>query len=147
MKTYTPEELIKILELHSLYLRGDQKGRRANLRSANLRSANLGFRSIVPETGSFRAYKKVSDGTILELEIIGARTSSYISRKCRVESARVIGAVGSAAGKEWRSVYDPKFVYRIGEIVSVPDFDSDPRIECTRGIHFFLTRAEAEAYS
>jgi uncharacterized protein YjbI with pentapeptide repeats len=35
------EELQKILELHKLWLRGDLKGKSANLRGANLYGANL----------------------------------------------------------------------------------------------------------
>ena len=45
-----------------------------------------------------------------------------------------------------RSLHDENFVYRVGEIVSVPDANLDPREVCTAGIHFFLTREEAEAY-
>ena len=37
------EELDKILELHRLYLRGDEKGKCANLEGADLEGANLDF--------------------------------------------------------------------------------------------------------
>lgn len=36
--------------------------------------------------------------------------------------------------------------FNAGKIVRPDKYDSDPRVECTHGIHFFLTREEAEAY-
>ena len=41
MPTYTETELKDILNLHSLWLKGDSKGKRANLSGANLSSADL----------------------------------------------------------------------------------------------------------
>ena len=41
MKTYTRDELSKILELHRLFLRNDPSGVQANLEDANLEDANL----------------------------------------------------------------------------------------------------------
>ena len=41
MKTYTKEELAKILKLHKLWVEDNPKGMRANLSYANLRSADL----------------------------------------------------------------------------------------------------------
>ena len=37
-------------------------------------------------------------------------------------------------------------VYRVNETVVADSYDDNPLIECTHGIHFFLTREEAEAY-
>ena len=35
----------------------------------------------------------------------------------------------------------------LGAWVAVPsDYDGDIRLECTRGVHFFMTREEAAAY-
>ena len=36
--------------------------------------------------------------------------------------------------------------YRVGAEVRPDSYDDDPRVECTNGIHFFLTRAETEEY-
>ena len=44
------------------------------------------------------------------------------------------------------SNYDPGFIYKIGEIVEVPDFNNDRWNECSTGIHFFMTREEAVEY-
>jgi len=67
------------------------------------------------------------------------RTASIVGRKCRAEYAIVLDGNG-------RSTYDSQMSYIVGEKV-VPDaYDPDIRVECTSGIHFFLTREEAEAY-
>lgn len=44
------------------------------------------------------------------------------------------------------SNYDKTFIYEIGKTVKVDDFDDDRWNECSTGIHFFLTREEAESY-
>ena len=44
------------------------------------------------------------------------------------------------------SGHDSAFVYRVGETVSVPNLDRNWQEECAPGVHFFITRAEAEAY-
>ena len=139
----------------------------ANLRGANLRGANLRgakgtdtvitnegtafFRLQCPEAGAYTAYKK-AHGLIVELEIpADALRSSATSRKCRASKAKVIRITdrdGNAAGvEEVKSNYDAAFVYRVGETVSVPDFDTDRWNECSAGIHHFITRAEAVQYA
>jgi uncharacterized protein YjbI with pentapeptide repeats len=118
----------------------------ADLTRANLYGAELGHRSIVPSTGNFTAWKKLRFGVIAEMEIIGPRVSPYTDRKCRCASARVAALHGTSDDYA-RSIHDPNFVYRVGEIVSVPAANLDPREVCTAGIHFFLTREEAEAYN
>jgi hypothetical protein len=37
-------------------------------------------------------------------------------------------------------------IYKTGCEVFPDSFDPDPRVECSHGIHFFITREEAEAY-
>lgn len=133
---------------------------RANLRSANLRSAKLDgvdysattafFALQCPEVGSFTAFKKARGGKIVELEIPAtAKRSSATTRKCRCDEARVI-SITSRDGKtnylETTSDFDEDFIYRVGQIVKVPDFDEDRWEECSKGIHFFLTRQEAVNY-
>ena len=117
----------------------------ANLSGANLYNANLPNFQICPEEGTFIAYKKVQGNVVLKLRIEGGRTSSLVGRKCRTSKAFVLEAIGSDA-KEFRSLHASDFIYRVGEYVEVPDYDPDIRIECTRGIHFFMTQAEAAQY-
>ncbi len=114
----------------------------ANLYGANLSGADLGPRSIVPETGSFVGWKRLRDGVICEIFIPAnaGRTSSYVGRKCRAELVIVLSGTGS-------STYDSKVGYTPGLTVRPDSYDPDPRVECSHGIHFFLTRKEAEDYT
>lgn len=41
---------------------------------------------------------------------------------------------------------DGAFHYKAGETVKPDSFDPNPLVECSYGIHFFITRSEAEAY-
>ena len=103
-----------------------------------------------PEIGSFVGYKKAGD-TIIILEICeDALRSSATSRKCRCSKAKVI-SFETLDGKpvdlpEVRSNHDANFVYRVGEMVKVNNFDPDRWNECSAGIHFFITRDEAVKY-
>ena len=53
---------------------------------------------------------------------------------------------GSEEVKEIASDRDSNFIYRVGEIVRVDNFDENRWNECSTGIHFFITRREAEQY-
>jgi hypothetical protein len=105
---------------------------------------------ITPDTGVFTGWKKVSGDVILKLEIIGERNSSLVGRKCRTNKAKVVEAYNPDGSicteKEFVSLYDRKFKYVVGETVCEPEYDPDIRVECTKGIHFFMTRQEAEGY-
>ena len=138
----------------------------ANLSGADLRDANLcdakntnktawdaytAFYPLqCPETGSFIGYKKAADKIVM-LEICAdAKRSSATSRKCRCSKAKVLSIThldGSDSGlTEVRSNYSKEFVYRVGEVAEVPDFDDNRWNECAAGIHFFITRDEAVKY-
>ena len=141
----------------------------ANLRSADLSSANLSFADLsfadlsyakiddkllnkfypiaCPESGAFIAWKKAGH-KIVKLEVCDdAKRSSAFTRKCRCSAAKVLAIEnvdGTDSGlTEIGSDYNAKFVYRVGEIVSVDNFDNDRKNECAPGIHFFITRQEA----
>ena len=121
--------------------------RYANLLSADLTRAILPDFTVCPEKGSFVAYKKLYNGVIAELQIPASakRTSSLVGRKCRANQAKVIKFLNSKKLKV-PSSYDLSFVYEVGKTVSVKTFDDDIRVECTSGIHFFITKKEAEEY-
>ena len=158
-------------DLRSADLRGadlcDADLSNADLRGADLRNADLCDAALrgakntdrviwdiytafyppqCPEKGAYTAFKKARD-FIVELEIpADAMRSSATSRKCRASKARVISITdkdGNPAGDTVASNYDSNFVYRVGETVEVPDFDTDRWNECAPGIHHFITRAEA----
>ena len=134
----------------------------ANLYCADLSCANLYCVKIplelvnkfyplaCPEFGSFIGWKKCRENKIVKLLILeDAKRSSAFGRKCRCSAARVLSVEwvdGTPAGIEAQSGRVNSFIYRIGEIVSVDDFDEDRRNECSTGIHFFITRQEAVDY-
>ena len=131
----------------------------ANLMGANLQDAILDivrynectsfFALQCPEKGSFIGYKK-SRGKIVELLITeDAKRSNATTRKCRCSKAKVLSITNVSNTKEYDKVasgYDKNFIYRVGEIVEVKDFDENRWVECSTGIHFFLTRDEAVRY-
>ena len=119
----------------------------ANLTRAILNGADLPpLKTVLPE-GAFTAYKKVRDGVVLTLLIPAdaKRTGSLVGRKCRADRAKVVSA--SVEGETFRSLYDHSFTYKVGEMVTEPGYDGDIRVECTDGIHFFMTQEEAENYT
>jgi len=72
------------------------------------------------------------------------RTASLVGRKCRASAAKVLAIEGDEPVTTTQ--YGPATTYTIGEYVYPDGYDSDPRIECGHGIHFFLTREEAEEW-
>lgn len=133
----------------------------ASLYGANLlRAKNVPFIPMAcPNTGSFTGWKKglaeCEDpvrlcAVIIELEIpADAKRSSATTRKCRCNKA-VVKSVTSIDGSESFdtafSRYDNDFIYKVGETVSVSNFDEDRFNECAPGIHFFINRQEAVDY-
>ena len=124
---------------------------RVNLNGANLYMANFFLPILCPEMGAFIGWKTAS-GKIIKLEILAdARRSSATGRKCRCDKAKVLeiqkpdGAMSDCI--EVTSDYDSTFVYKLGEIVEVKNFDTDRFKECAAGIHFFVSREEAVRYS
>ena len=73
-----------------------------------------------------------------------------IGRKCRAEFADVIALEafrpGARTDSGASSHDNGKTTYTIGATVRPDKYDPDPRVECSHGIHFFLTREEAEEY-
>ena len=142
-------------DLRGADLRGaDLRGadlRRSYLGKANLSEAKLDWPLVCPEKGSFVGYKKCRDNLIAKLEIPeDSLRSSATSRKCRCSKARVLSITdldGSEVNVEYAvSGRDSGFLYKVGEVVSVDDFDTNRWNECSTGIHFFMTREEAINY-
>ncbi len=129
----------------------------ANLRYANLYGADLyGAKNlpfipyVCPDTGSFIGYKKANN-MIIKLEITeDAKRTSATSRKCRCNKAKVLGIYdynhNLLEDKEVASDRDKDFIYRVGEVAEVKDFDEDRWNECSTGIHFFINFQEAVKY-
>ena len=124
----------------------------ANLAGANLADAYLagakGTAKKLPHfqlpAGDLIGWKRCG-GHIVKLLIPAdaKRTASLVGRKCRAEFAKVLEIDGA---EEAVSGHDCATVYRVGETVRPDSYDDNPLVECTHGIHWFATRAEAEEY-
>jgi hypothetical protein len=120
--------------LHGANLHG------ANLHSAILSDASLPHFQICPQEGDFIAWKKTRGGVIkLLIPAAAKRTSSLVGRKCRAEWVVVLEGSGG-------STHCGETTYSVGATVRPDKYDDDIRVECTNGIHFFMTREEAEEY-
>jgi hypothetical protein len=100
--------------------------------------------SILPDDGDVIAWKKCRGDVLVKLRIpADAKRSNSTGRKCRASSAEVLEIIGAEVAY---SKHDRNFTYRVGETVTADDFDENRWNECAAGIHFFITRAEAEDY-
>ena len=89
-------------------------------------------------------YKKSNEGKIITLEMpIGAKVFSINNNKRRTNKAKVIDMQGET---EFSSMHDNSFKYHVGDEIEIKDFDERYNVECSTGIHFFLTREEAEIF-
>lgn len=105
--------------------------------------ANLPPFQIVPSAGSFIAWKKTTTGVIkIRVPAKAKRTSSLVGRKCRAEYVVVL----SGDGCNGFSPTNGKLQYKKGETIVADKYDNDIRVECTHGIHFFMTKEEAEQW-
>ena len=154
---------LRFTNLNNVDLKGaDLRGvdlRGANLRDADLRGTNLNkvsynhqtsfFAMQCPEKGSFIGYKKAKNKIVELLITEDSERSSATTRKCRCSKAKVLSITNIENTEEFSEVvsdYDKNFIYRVGEIVEVKDFNNDRWDECSNGIHFFITREEAIIY-
>ena len=128
--------------------------RYADLRSADLRSADLRYAKnsemaialtrILPD-GDLIGWKKCRDGVIVKLRIPeAAKRCHAFGRKCRAEFADVIEVIG---GEHGVSLHDGKTKYVAGNRVMPDSFDEDFTNECSNGVHFYITKLEAETHS
>jgi hypothetical protein len=130
---------------------------RANLFRANLSGANLSrvknaelaiAMTVITPQGDLIGWKKCHAAKgfcIVKLHIpADAKRSNASGRKCRAEYAKVIEVIGAEKGL---SHYDDgKTEYVAGAEIRPDKFDKNRWDECSNGIHFFITREEAEAY-
>ena len=141
-------------DLYGAYLSGADLSRAdlslADLYGADLSRADLsgakGMLFQIPD-GPLHVWK-AGQGHLVKLKIPkkAKRTACLINRKCRAEYAKVLAIYDEDGNKvnECRGRHDNSFIYRVGETVRPDSYNDDPRIDCTNGIHFFQTKAEAE---
>lgn len=153
------EELNEILEKHQHWLNGNCEGwesMKADLHGADLREAkNVPYIPMCcPEEDEFIGWKKASTSdnkVIVKLKIPSdAKRSNATTKKCRCSKAEVLAIYNldgtEAEEKSCHSDYDYNFIYEVGKVVEVADFDEDRWNECSTGIHFFINRQEALDY-
>ena len=128
----------------------------ANFSSANLRSADLrgtkGSELVIAQTrilpeGEVIGWKKCRDQKIVKLLIPReAKRSHAFGRKCRAEYVKCLEIFGSdgSVQTEAISLHDRKTKYTPGEFVYPDKFSDNWQDECAPGIHFYITRIEAE---
>jgi hypothetical protein len=148
-------------DLRGALLRGANL-RGADLSGANLRGADLSGAKNIPEyvlavtgilpCGSFIGWKKCNGGVIAKLEIPAkAKRSNATGRKCRAEYVKVLALYqdGKEMDADCIAITDkhgPRTEYRKGKITKCNKFDDDRWQECSGGIHFFISRYEAEIW-
>jgi hypothetical protein len=131
----------------------------ADLSGANLSGANLKYAlhvdlviaqtRILPECGDIIGFKKCIDDVIVKLLIKdGVRRCHAMGRKCRAESAVVLEILSSEGTPVEYAIsnHDGKTKYVVGETVHCDKWGEDWTVECSGGIHFFITRLEAVNY-
>ena len=90
-------------------------------------------------------------GSIAKLEIPARakRTCNLLGRKCRAEYVKTL-KIWDRDGKEIKSAQngtsDNKILYTVGKITRADKFDDSVFVDCSHGIHFFLTKREAEEW-
>ena len=134
-------------QLQGAYLQG------ADLRGVIADEMTSGFWPVCPEEGSFIAFKKLADNKIAKLLIPEhAKRSSATTRKCRCSEALVIeikdrnGNNIDEGFSKYKDRSGCELLYKVGKTVYPDGFDEDRWNECSNGIHFFMTRKEAEMY-
>ena len=137
--------------------------RNANLSNADLSNAKLDARGLYvpyscPDFGVFIGWKKCKrqvpnigeESVLVQLEIPeDAKRLSATGRKCRCDKAKVIRITNLDGTEEYETAcsdYNNSFTYKVGETVSVDNFDENRWNECSTGIHFFINRQEAVNY-
>jgi len=133
-------------------------------------------RAKLPKTGDIIGWKKAEDmygdrSRLIKLlipakaaRVMGiASHSQYLpaniapngERKCRAEFAKVLSIEGIFSGKHdkaysihvsHRKGKEVRTLYKVRQVMYPDKYDPDPKIACAPGIHFFLTKAQAEAY-
>jgi hypothetical protein len=120
---------------------------RANLARANLAGAKgsdlaIAMTRILPD-GQLIGWKKCASNVIVKLQIPAeAKRSHAFGRKCRAEFADVLEVIGGEVGIT--DNHGPRTEYRVGRRVTPDSFDDKWMDECSNGIHFYITRLEAE---
>ncbi len=139
--------------------------READLRGANLRGANLYgadlreaknadlvfAQTLIVGEGDVIGWKKCQDNLLVKLLIPKeAKRHNATGRKCRAEFADVLEIIDMTDGRkkptQAKSQHDSEVIYEVGKRMIPHEYDPERFNECAGGIHFFITKIEAENY-
>ena len=123
------------------------KFQESNFDVSHLKSAKgalLEYRTGKMLSESIIGYKKCQNDIIVTLEIPkGAIVFSINGNKCRTNKAKVIAIDGAQKALSKFNYMS----YYVGDEITVYNFNCQYNIECGSGIHFFMTKEEAEMYT
>lgn len=106
--------------------------------------------AICPSEGDFVGWKKLKDGLIAKILIPAkAKRSNATGRTCRCEYANVLAIYDGTKQVRHGETNCIGVItdYTVGRTTVLPDpFDTNNWNESSHGIHFFITRTEAENY-
>ena len=128
----------------------DANLRRANLSDADLSDAKLtdlqSARLLILPDGDIIGWKQCRNNVIVKLKIpADSKRSNSTGRKCRCEFADVLEVIGADVGLSRIPSGGEIIEYRKGQRVKcVQDFDPNRWVECSHGIHFYISKIEAE---
>ena len=106
MKTYTRDELSKILELHRLFLKNDPSGVQANLEDVNLKGANREDAILV---GANLEYANLEDANLKGANLVNANLRGAILKGANLEDADIayatlVGVNLKGANLKWANL-------------------------------------------
>lgn len=129
----------------------------ANMRNTNIEGSpiddeavegavNLFVPMVCPEEGSFIAWKKCRDGKIAKIQITENALRTGGNRDdCRASEVLIIDIFdGDNSCEEAVCIDDENKIYHKGELLKDEEEFDASLLHDGKGIHFFITRAEAE---
>ena len=135
--------------LHQLWVDGAPGGVRADLSGADLSDTIINDRTIgvhpAPE-GELIAWGKKSGHIVGLLIPAKAPRSCATTRKHRSAWVKVLSIDDNEMGTLFHESSYGTTVYSVGKLTYSDSWDEDRWNECSHGIHWFLSRAEAEAW-
>lgn len=121
-----------------------------DFRGVKVNTSTIGYVMACPSEGSYIGWKKCGEYIVKMLVTEDAMRSSATTRKCRCSKAKVLEIQTMDGHKSNKRVvyssYCTSFKYEVGKEVSVSDFDTNRWIECSKGIHHFVSREDAVFY-
>ena len=116
---------------------------RANLSEAKNSELPIARTRILPE-GALIGWKKCKNAVLVKIRVPEeARRSHAFGRKCRAEFVDVLEIINA---DEAKGLHDGT-LYTIGARITCHEWNEDWTQECAGGIHFYITRIEAENHN